>query len=189
MKTGRRRILVIVELLAFLGLLGGALGVTIQNRRLHKRMNDLSRVLYEQAWPRTLQPGDYFMGLDLRDPDGGAYRVSFLEGLADPESRELIIAVFDIGCGGCASEVPVWNALAGNGNFNSTFIGISISDREPTARFVEENAVEFPVYYSSEALLDQLRLPGVPATIRFSPSGRVEEVQLGESSSQSMLEW
>src|SRR5207249_719045 len=146
-------------------------GQVIQTRKLKARVEAMASLLYEQSSPRTPQPGDYVMEIEVRTLGGAVTRFSFLPVEDEPRTKGLTIAVLKPMCDVCELELPVWNHLAKETRGSTEFIGVSLGDSESTAAFIKNELVNFPIYLGVSSTLRQLRLPGAPSLIRFSPRG------------------
>ena len=167
-------------------LVGAVIALTLQNRSLKEELTSLRMLLYEQVKPSELRPGDYVMELRYRTLDGRELSRSFLKNTQKADDSRSLFAFIAPDCGLCSAEVSLWNDLAADGRYAAELIGISVGGGPETEMFVAENNVQFPVYIAEGTLLKQLRLPGVPALVRVSATGRVENVIVGAAGADAV---
>jgi len=154
-----------------------AVGLAFQNRVLKTRVTHLTALLYAEAEPRGLRPGDFVLAIDFASLDGRQERMSFVDATEMGDNRDILVGILAPWCPHCRDEVKNWNELYHKGD--ARLIGLSIDAPGTTRDFVREAGVQFPVYVGSPTLMKQFELPGIPALIRFSPNGRVKELVLG----------
>ena len=106
--------------------------------------------------------------------------------LAEWNGRPQVINFWATWCAPCRREIPMLNALAGDGAWPGiALIGIAIDFREDVLRYLESTPIDYTVLIGEQDGLDAARAFGVeslglPFTAFVDASGRIVTIHVGE---------
>jgi hypothetical protein len=111
---------------------------------------------------------------------------AFLYTTADGEERLLAphkfnaisFFVFMAECPHCIDAVPAWNMVAGGTERVGEILGVSLSPREQTSKFIKEQGVNFPVALIGSEFMENYKISATPTTITVE-QGVVKHVSTG----------
>ena len=118
--------------------------------------------------------------LTLADRDGKPRNLSEWNG------KPQVINFWATWCAPCRREIPMLNALAGDGRWPGiALIGIAIDFREDVLRFLQTTPIDYTVLIGEQDGLDAARAFGVeslglPFTAFVDASGRIVTIHVGE---------
>jgi thiol-disulfide isomerase/thioredoxin len=118
--------------------------------------------------------------ITLADRDGKQRSLSEWNG------RPQVINFWATWCAPCRREIPMLNALAGDGSWPEiALVGIAIDFREDVLRYLESTPIEYTVLIGEQNGLDAARAFGVeslglPFTAFVDSAGRIVTIHVGE---------
>lgn len=101
--------------------------------------------------------------------------------LAQLRGRPVLVNMWASWCGPCRDEMPILTAAHERFGDQVQFLGVNTADVPPSAAaFLEEFHVTYPQLADPQsALLDQLRVPGLPVTLVLGSNGSLLEKHIG----------
>lgn len=101
--------------------------------------------------------------------------------LAQLRGRPVLVNMWASWCGPCRDEMPILTAAHHRFGDRVQFLGVNTADAPPAAAdFLEEFHVQYPQLADpSSALLDQLRIPGLPVTLILGSDGTLLGKRVG----------
>lgn len=100
---------------------------------------------------------------------------------ADDIDGPVLVNLWATWCAPCRAEMPDFQAAADELGDEVRIVGINEGDDGDAAQaFVDEIGVTFDQYLDRDgALLDELRIAGLPATIAIDASGQIASIHSG----------
>jgi putative oxidoreductase len=155
-----------IGIAAILFLLTEVALLSVQNRELKSRLAML-------VGREILEPGETVPPFKARDVNGKEIEIAYDQG-----SLNTMLFVLSTTCNPCKENLPNWSEIVRKlDRRRYRILGISLSSRDLTGKYVLEHGLSYPVLVpSDETFSREYKASTTPQTILVDAAGRVEKV-------------
>ena len=169
--TGHRLYIILIHI-TLLVFVSQVVILSMKNRELRKK----------QTAAEPLAIGDSF-SFENVDPLSSDASLDF--------SKPQLLFIFSTTCKYCHENMSRWNRVAELADEKEiSIVGISVHSFEKTKAYIQENRVDFPVYWvrDQRKFGKENKLRGVPTTILLNKNREIQEILLGVLSEDKVRE-
>lgn len=184
-ETKGSRLFTIIFAVLFLAMAVELVLLIRQNRGLKQTIAELqARHASAREEIPTLEEGETVEPLSLIDLDGKPANV----GYDDPE-RDSLLLIFSPDCPACKENMAGWKVVEqADVEQARKLYFISTAGEERTRQFVEEYALDRPVFLAGADALSGYKVAYIPTTLLIGPGGVVKRVWVGVLSEDALEE-